>query len=139
MGVLKQDYDFRFHFPLVHRGSAKLGVPKGPQTTFSGKKNMTGRKHDEGVPESVWKRYKSKDLNFLHRSCTPIFFSTKNKVQPKSKTQKQKNTFFGFCEKNILIFFQLKSHLKSIFQKSILNDFSIENTIKIFFLLFFLF
>ena len=62
--------------------------------TFKGKKkNMTGRKHDEGVPESVWKRYKSKDLNFLHRSCTPQKMQTKNK-----------NVFFAKIKKNAFLF-----------------------------------
>ena len=62
-----------------------------------------------------------------------IFFSKhiffRNEKQSREKKFLRKNEFF--LQKQILRFFQLKSHLKSIFQKSILNDFSIEKNLKI--------
>ena len=45
------------------------------------------------MPESLWKPHKSKDLEFLHRSYTPTFFST----------LKKKYNFFD--SKKILTFF----------------------------------
>ena len=41
--------------------------------TFAGGLRM------EGVPKTFWKRYKWKDLDFLLRSYTQLFFSTPRK------------------------------------------------------------
>ena len=51
-----------------------------------------------------------------------IFFEMKKNLEKKCFEKK----WDFFCKNRVWDFFQLKSHLKSIFQKSILNDFSIE-------------
>ena len=47
-----------------------------PEHFIFGKKKTLGPDRAKGVPESLWKPHKSKDIHFLHRSYIPTFFST---------------------------------------------------------------
>ena len=60
---------------------------------FFGLAQLNCFKTDEGVPESLWKPHKSKDLTFLHRSYVQLFFSAPKKFR-------KSNIFFGRKKKS---------------------------------------
>ena len=72
-------------------------------------RNETAPEIPRGVPESLWKLHKSKDLTFLHGSYTQLFFST-----PK------KNFFFGDRKNIFLEIFQKSGKSRKFQGKSIL-------------------